>query len=204
MQEYQSLNGIEINQSDKELLNRMAQGDNEAFTTVYKRYWEDLFVTAARMLREKKEASDIVQDVFLSLWNRRGELNITGSLAAYLHTGVRYQCTHYIEKNITRKGYLAYLVETVDNYCSEDASNALQLKELQQILHKTVNSMPPKMQVVYKLSRHELRNHKEIAKDLNISVETVKKHIQHALHQIKAALVSHLLCFLIISPHYFF
>lgn len=170
---------------DGQLLQQMAGGDRQAFTELYKRYWEDLFSTAVKALREKKEAADVVQDVFLSLWNRRSELNLQGSLAAYLHTSVRYKCIHYIEKNITSRDYLVQLAEVAISSSSPNAEINLQLKEMQQTINKTVAKMPPKMQEVYKLSRQEHLSYKEISDCMSISVETVKKHIQHALHLIR-------------------
>lgn len=171
--------------TDEDLLQQMAEGNPDAFSVLYRRYWEDLFATAVKALRGKEEAIDVLQNVFLSLWNRRNELNIKGSLAAYLHTSVRYKCIHHIEKNITRRDYLVHLAEVATSTTSENADINLQLKEIAQIVNKTVAKMPAKMQEVYKLSRQEHLSHKEIADFMGISVETVKKHIQHALHLIK-------------------
>jgi len=166
----------------------MSSDDQEAFALIYRRYWEGLFITAVKALRGKQEAEDVVQDVFLSLWNRRKELDIEGSLSAYLHTSVRYKAIHYIEKNITRRDYLALLTDVAVNTLSPSAEIQLQLKEVQQTIRETVARMPPKMQEVYHLSRHEHLTHKQIAEKLGISAETVKKHIQHALQLIKTAL----------------
>jgi RNA polymerase sigma-70 factor (family 1) len=166
----------------------MSSDDQEAFTLLYRHYWKDLFITAAKVLRGKEEAADVVQDVFLSLWNRRHELNIEGSLAAYLQTSVRYKAIHYIEKNITRRDYLALFTDVAVNALPPSAEIRLQLKEVQQAIHDTVARMPPKMQEVYRLSRQEHLSHKEIADRLGISAETVKKHIQHAIHMIKLTL----------------
>lgn len=177
--------------TDEQLLQQIADDDRQAFTMLYHRYWEDLFITAAKALRGKEEAADVVQDVFLSFWNRRNELQIQGSLAAYLHTSVRYKCIHYIEKNITRRDYLVQLAEVEVSNSSMNAEINLQLKEMHQTINKTVARMPAKMQEVYKLSRQQHLSHKEIAECMGISVETVKKHIQHALHLIRANLPPH-------------
>lgn len=179
-----------IIETDAKLLRRMADGDNQAFTTLYRRYWEGLFVTAAKALRSKEEAADVVQEVFLSLWKRRNEINVQGSLSAYLHTSVRYKCIHYIEKNINRRDYLDLLTETAINISPVNPENNLQLKEMEEAINKTVLRMPAKMQEVYKLSRQQHLSHKEIADSMNISVETVKKHIQHALNLIRTDLPS--------------
>lgn len=185
-----------LHASDEQLLQQMAGGDRQTFTLVYRRYWEDLFITASKVLRGKEEAADVVQDVFLSLWNRRNELNLQGSLAAYLHTSVRYKCIHYIEKNITRRDYLVQLAEVAISSSSPNAEINLQLKEMQQIINKAVAKMPPKMQEVYKLSRQEHLSYKEISDCMSISVETVKKHIQHALRLIRKDIASYTFIFI--------
>ncbi|MBN8859859.1 MAG: RNA polymerase sigma-70 factor [Sphingobacteriales bacterium] len=174
--------------TDKELLERISENDSTAFTILYRRYWEEMFVVAVKALREKTNAADVIQDVFLSLWNRRHTLKIEGSLINYLHTAVRYKAIHHIEKNVTRRDYLAVLADVSVNWLPPNAEVDLQLEELQKALSSAVTKMPPKMQQVYILSRQQQLSHKEIAEQLSVSVETVKKHIQHALQLIKTAI----------------
>lgn len=174
--------------TDEDLLRQITAGDRHAFSTLYSRYWDELFTSAARVLRGTEEAEDVIQDVFLSLWKRREELKITGSVAGYLHTSVRYKAIHYIEKNITRRDYLTLLTNTAVETLPPDSELQLQFKELQKLISEAVAAMPPKMQQVYKLSRQQYLSHHEIAEKLGISDETVKKHIQHALAIIKATL----------------
>lgn len=174
--------------TDKEILLRIAEDDSSAFTILYHRYWEEMFVVAVKALREKTEAADIIQDIFLSIWKRRHDLKIDGHLSNYLLTAVRYKVIHYIQKHITSRDYLALLADVSVNWLPPDAEVNLQLEELQKALSTVVNRMPPKMQQVYLLSRREQLSHKEIAEQLCVSVETVKKHIQHALQLIKTAI----------------
>jgi RNA polymerase sigma-70 factor (family 1) len=174
--------------TDETLLSLVADGDKDAFTLLYRRYWQSLFTTAARALRSKTDAADVVQDIFLSIWNRRDELSVTGSLAAYLQTSVRYKVIKYVEKNIVRRDYLSLLTEMLVSYQPPDAESQLHIKELRSVIQSAVEQMPHKMREVYQLSRHNHLSHKEIAERLKISDETVKKHIQHALQIIKTAI----------------
>lgn len=174
--------------TDEILLSQVADGDKDAFTIIYRRYWQSLFTTAAKALRSKTDAADLVQDIFLSIWNRRHDLRITGSLGAYLQTSVKYSVIKYIEKNITRRDYLVLLTEMLVHYQPPDAESQLQIKELQTVIQSAVDQMPQKMREVYQLSRKHYLSHKEIAERLGISDETVKKHIQHALQIIKTAI----------------
>lgn len=177
--------------TDEALIRQIAEDNCNAFTLLYQRHSEDMLLTANKVLREKIAGADVVQEIFISLWNRRKEIQITGLVKTYLHTSVRYHCFHYMEKNITRYDYLSRFAETVKEFVSDNIIEELQLKELRQILNEAVNRLPARMQEVYKLSRDEDLSHKEIAERLSISVETVKKHIHYALQQIKSALISH-------------
>ncbi|MDF2188552.1 RNA polymerase sigma-70 factor [Paraflavitalea sp. CAU 1676] len=174
--------------TDDELLKLMHNDDQQAFTLIYRRHWEKLFVTAAKALRNGSDARDVVQDVFLSLWSRRQSLHIESSLTAYLETSVRYKAIHYIEKNITRRDYLAFLSDVIEDQFPPSPEIQLQVKQVQEAIRDTISRMPPKMREAYQLSRQEHLSHKEIAEKLGISSETVKKHIQHALQMIKTSL----------------
>lgn len=175
-------------ESEKIWLENLAAGSRDAFTNIYNCYWESMLLTAAKVLRSPDDACDVVQEVFLSLWNRRSEMVNIGSLGAYLHTSVKYKSIHFIEKNIHKRDYLALLNETAVHYLQEDPDSALQLKQLTEVINNVVEGMPPKMQAVYKLSRNHHLTHRQIAEQLGISQETVKKHIQHALEIIKIAI----------------
>ena len=169
-------------------MTRLSEDDGEAFTLIYHHYWDDLLISAAKVLREKDVAADVVQDVFLSLWNRRKEIDIKESIEAYLHTSVRYKAIHYIEKNITRDDYLQSLMDEIK--ISEESSLVyyVEQKETLQRLDEAVQKLPSRMQEVYFLSREENLNYKQIADKLGISSETVKKQIKNALKHIKVAL----------------
>ena len=174
--------------NDDSLLRLMARDNQEAFTVLYQRYWELLFVATVKVIGSKEDAADIVQEVFFALWRRRHELALTGSLAAYLQTSVKYKAISYIEKNITRRNYLGLLSSLSALNATSSPEVMLQVKQTQELIQTVINNMPPKMQRVFQFSRKEQLSHKEIAVLLNISEETVKKHIQHALQLIKAAL----------------
>ena len=174
--------------SDDALLRLMAHDNQDAFTALYRRYWEPLFVSTVKVTGSKEDAADIVQEVFFALWRRRHELALIGSLVAYLQTSVKYKAISYIEKNITRRNYLELLGSFSVASANPSAEVMLQVKQTQELIQTVIDNMPAKMQRVFQLSRREQLSHREIAALLNISEETVKKHIQHALQLIKAAL----------------
>jgi RNA polymerase sigma-70 factor (family 1) len=176
--------------SDEDLLHRMAEDDQAAFTCLYRRHWEALFISTVRVIGNREDAEDIIQEVFASLWNRRKALNLTGRLAGYLQVSVKYKAINYIDRNITRRHYLEALSRVADAGTAASPEVLLRVKEVQQLIQTVIGNMPPKMREVFQLSRREHLSHKEIAIRLGISEETVKKHIQHAMQLLRSALGS--------------
>jgi len=174
--------------SDEDLLHRMVDDDQAAFTCLYRRHWEALFISTVRVIGNREDAEDIIQEVFASLWNRRKALNLTGRLAGYLQVSVKYKAINYIDRNITRRNYLETLSRVADTGTAASPEVLLRVKEVQQLIQTVIESMPPKMREVFQFSRREHLSHKEIAIRLGISEETVKKHIQHAMQLLRSAL----------------
>ncbi|MFT3948017.1 MAG: RNA polymerase sigma-70 factor [Agriterribacter sp.] len=173
--------------SDQELLLLINAGDVQAFTVLYRRYWEELLTAAGRVLRDKDAAEDILQEVFLSIWKRHSTFSVDGSVQAYLHNAIRYKALSYLQKNITRRDYLSAF-QQVSEQLLTGADSPLHLKEIQRVIHNAVEQMPAKMKTTYMLSRHEHISHKEIARKMGVTEQTVKKQIHYALHIIKNSL----------------
>lgn len=166
--------------SDNELINLLKDGDNSAYTEIYKRYWAILFRHARKMLRNDDEAKDIVQDVFAALWVRISELNLEGSLSSYLYSAVRYKIFDLIDKKKVRGNYFASLEKFIEegDYTTD---NVIREKELAAQIEEEIAMLPLKMRQVFELSRKSDLSHKEIASKMHISDQTVKKQIHNAI-----------------------
>lgn len=174
-----------IQQSDEVLVKRLHSDDASAFAELYNRHWEKMILHVVRVLGSKEDAFDIVQEVFVSIWKRRHELDITGPPEAYLLRSVRNIAIRYIEKDITRNNYLQSLSAA---YPFEmDPSSTYEFKELQLQVDKAVAELPSKMQEVYILSRRDKLSYKEIASHMRIAENTVKKQLSNALKSLRAA-----------------
>lgn len=174
--------------ADKQLLLRLAKDDAEAFSELYEKYWNELFMLAVRMLRGEEEAADVLQDVFFSLWQRRAELSVHGSVAAYLHTSVRYKVRDYIAKNITKRDYLSLLTDTAVHTLPANSQLRLELKEAQQTIEATINRMPARVREAYRYRREQQLSYAEIGEKMGTSPETARKQVQQALNMIKGSL----------------
>lgn len=170
--------------SDNALVKLLTDGDAKAFEEIYRRHWEQLSLQVLRITGSREEARDIVQEVFVSIWKRRLEIELKGPLIVYLLKSVRNGAIRYIEKNITRNNYLHTLSDAIPLDMTTPAAQ-YDLKELQHKLDEVVAGLPPKMQEVYLLSRNEGMSYKEIADYLGIAENTVRKQLSNARKTIR-------------------
>jgi RNA polymerase sigma-70 factor, Bacteroides expansion family 1 len=175
--------------TDQTLLQQISQNDQAAFTAIYHRYWKLLFREAMNVLRAQKEAEDCVQELFISLWKRRESVTVNTSLKAYLQTAIRYKCIDRMEQQMVQGGYLKDFADFQLQYQAvPSVEDDLYARELAATIDGLMVKMPDKMREVYRLSRHGVLSHREIAERLNISEETVKKQIYLALKILKSHL----------------
>jgi len=177
------------NFDDAALLERLSLGDAAAYTEIYNLYWQKLFAVAAYKLNSLADAEEIVQDIFLELWNRRASLVITSKLSSYLSVAVSYKVINVLAKRNVQNRYQQY---AVSNMPVADFSTMqwLEFEELKDRFLNQVAQLPEKCQLVFKLSREENLSYKEIAKQLSISEKTVEAHLSKARHILKMNLTS--------------
>ena len=167
--------------SDKKLLYLIGEGNELAFSHLFERYWEELLDTAYRVTNDKDSAKDIVQEVFVEIWNKKENLDIE-NLAAYLHQSIRYTVFRYIKRNkMIIKGFEFHKSPLEINITEEE----LDFKEISQRLEHSIDQLPEQRQRVFRLSRYENLSNKQIAIKLDISVRTVESHISKALETLR-------------------
>lgn len=173
--------------SDDKLIVLLNEGDDNAFTEIYNRYWEKLFITAINRLGDTNEAREIVQDIFYKLWKRRANVQLTQSLSIYLASAVKYEVLNlFALKNRHR----LYLEHTVNNTVSisDITRQEISFTELKKELELLVNDLPEKCRMVYRLSREAGYSYHEIAQCMNISEKTVEAHLSKALRKLRSSL----------------
>lgn len=173
--------------NDLDLVKRLQQNEEEALTIIYKEYWQIMYMAAYNLVKDRSVCEDIVQEVFISLWQRREKLQIKTSLKSYLYTSTVYKVYDHFSKN--KKMLKDELFDNFENKI--EASNPetkLMHEELIRHLDAIVDSLPDKCREVYKLSRENMLSNKEIAEQLNISQRTVEGHISKALKILKESL----------------
>lgn len=171
------------NFSDEELTVLLKQEDQIAFTEIYNRYWAEMYYHTFRMLRDEDSSKDVVQDVFSTLWLKSASLNVSTKLSGHLYISVRNKVLNLVAQNKVRNDYLS----SVATFITESTNDASIFDEQQilDIVEAEIQKLPPRMKEIFELSRKDNLSHKEIAKKLNLSDQTVKKQVQNALKIIK-------------------
>lgn len=173
--------------NEQELVSRLKADDETAFKLLYDNYWEQLFISAYNLLKKKEICEDILQEIFINIWNNRKNLEIRTSLKGYLHTCVFHKVYDYFRKN--KNVFNEEFFENIDSRVqNSNPESKLIYKELVNQINATVELLPEKCQEVYKLSREKQLSHKEIAQHLNTSTKNVEAHITKALKLIKSSI----------------
>jgi len=172
--------------SDVNLFYAFKTGNNDAFSRIYELYAEPLIEYASRKLQSIEEARDLIQDLFIYLWEKRADLTINQSLRAYLFRALNRRILNHYRKNNTREEYASYLSKMEHAFTDPDQS--VEIKELQQNIQFALSKMPNKVREIYRLSREEYLSVREIAQHLNLSEQTVKNQLTTALSIIRQVL----------------
>lgn len=166
--------------SDADLIILLKSDDAMAYTVIYNRYFDSLYLHACNKLKDKEEAQDVIHELFTHLWNKRKELLIKSNLSSYLYISVRNRILDLISHQQVESKYVNSLQNFInEGHCITD--HLIREKQLANLIEKGISNLPTKMREVFELSRKEKLSHKEIAAQLNLSEQTVKKQINNAL-----------------------
>jgi RNA polymerase sigma-70 factor (family 1) len=170
--------------TDHELLCLMRSGQESGFTEIYNRYWKTLLVIAANKTGDLDDAEEIVQDIFVSLWRRKDELELTSSLKNYLAVSVKYR----VIKSLAKQNLKSRFGDTYYDVIDDSTQEWLNFDELVHRLSELVAALPEKCRLVYQLSRESGYSQKQIAEELGISEKTVEAHLGKALKTLRIGL----------------
>jgi RNA polymerase sigma-70 factor, ECF subfamily len=162
------------------LWNRVRADDTKAFESLFKQYYTKMCLFAKRYTHDITTSREIVQDVFIYLWEHRKELEIRTSVRSYLASAVRYNSIRRLEKNNKAPVFMDILPEP-----DQEFHDHLEYAELQAAILKAIEALPDQCRKVFRLSRFEQLKYTEIASNLKISVKTVEAHISRALRLIQ-------------------
>lgn len=173
--------------SDDQLATLLRQGDHDAFGVIYNRYKGVLHVHAYKKLGDLEEAKDLIQELFVNLWDKRDSLPETLNFSGYLYTTLRNRILDSIAHDKVADKYASSLQNfvTENNFITD---RHVRERELTRLIEEAVNELPPRMREVFIMSRNEGKSHKEIAETFDISESTVKNHMKGALKILRSKL----------------
>jgi len=170
--------------SDLELTELLKAKDQGAFAEIYSRYWNKLMAIAYNHTKDKSAAQEIVQELFIGLWNRRDQLEIL-NIGNYLATAIKFSIYKQIDKEKRRR-------EVENNgtgfYNYSEDEEKIEAKFLQEYINGLVEQLPEKCRLVFNYSRVQGLSIPEIANEMNISEKTVEGHLTKGLKTIKSNL----------------
>lgn len=182
---------------EQNIVDAIRLDDRRAFEQVFRESYRPLTAYAFRFVRELPTAENIVQDVFLKLWQNRHQLVITTSLAHYLFRSVRNHSLNHLDKTKVRSEYLKMQINRTED--DEDYSAFYPEIGLLDKIETAIRALPTKRQEIFRMAREEGLKYREIADQLNLSVKTVETQMTLALKQLRDALKEyhHLVLFLL-------
>ncbi|WP_291369472.1 RNA polymerase sigma-70 factor [Cyclobacterium sp.] len=166
--------------------------DEAVFEAQFKNYFKPLHAYAQALLKDGEAANEIVQTVFLKLWEKRKTLEISISLKAYLYKCVYYDSLNYLKHEKVKMKHLEENRYEMANIRSADAAYSVEDKEIQSKLNHALLRLPEKCRTVFLLSRMEELKYQEIASRLGLSVKTVEAHMGKALRTLRVELAEFL------------
>lgn len=168
--------------TEKSLLQQVSTGNESAFREIFYRYADRLGAYVFRITRSREYTEEIVQDVFLKIWMSREVLAEVENFDVYLYVVSRNQALNALRKIILerekRKEWEKTAVPVIDiTYGIDTASDE---DDLTGLIDQAINQLPDQQKRVWVLSRQQRLTHREIARELALSQETVKKYIMYA------------------------
>jgi len=182
--------------TDQELLGLLKGGDDVAFDNLYLRYWDKLYYFACKKTDDPMDAENVVQDVFVALWKRRANLNITSDFSHYLIVSVKYRIIRLFEKQRQQRLHEQQSLASYD-ILDDSTQQYLDLEELRQRLEEAVCKLPERSAMIYRLSKQDGISHKEIGQQLGISEDAVNSDLSRTKKTLMTSLRSFLHSYLL-------
>jgi RNA polymerase sigma-70 factor (family 1) len=173
--------------NDEELFDLLKQDDQKAYLEIYDRYKILLQNHAIRKLPDMNDVEDVLQELFIDLWDKRSAIHLTTGLVNYLYTAMRNRIFNLFYKRQREGNYLNSLAAAIDK--GEYVTDlSLREKEYTEIIKSEIDALPPRMREVFLLHRNEGLTYKEIAEQLGTSELTVATQIKKSLKTLRLRL----------------
>ncbi|MGF1586686.1 MAG: RNA polymerase sigma-70 factor [Bacteroidales bacterium] len=182
--------------STPNLWQKVKKGNIKAFETIYKSYFPSLCLYSYGLIPDEEFVKEIVNDVFLKLWDKRTDIEIQYGIKPYLFRCVHNACLDHmrLKKNVTQyhRTDITDKIRELADHDEEYIFQQIALKGLEEDVTISIDQLPDRCKEIFILSRYELLSYIEISERLNISVNTVKTQISRALDSLRVSLKKYL------------
>lgn len=172
------------------LVQRLIEGDEDAFCELYAAYKNRLIFFAMRFLKSREYAEDIFQDAFTVIWQGRRFINPDASFSSYLYTIVRNRILNQLRDLENQTKLKEQILEQAVDY-SNDTNNSILANDLRGLIARAMQQLTARQREIFEMSREQDMSHREIAEALGISVYTVQEHISTSLRVLRTYLEKH-------------
>lgn len=169
-----------LNTDSKLLINRLRRGEEGAYEMLFKEYYQILTVFANKYVKDIESSKEIVQDLFVHLYEKRDRLDINSSLKSYLFRSTHNRSINYINAQKIRNKYTEH-VKVSSSIGENSLENEVNKTELEHALYRAIDDLPPKCQTIFKMNRFDGLSNHEIAEKLSLSKRTIETQISKAL-----------------------
>jgi RNA polymerase sigma-70 factor (ECF subfamily) len=174
----------------------------DSFEQVFRSHFKSLHSYACTLLRDPTAAEEVVQHVFVRLWEKKEEIEIRENISVYLYRAVHNASLNQLKHLKVRSAYQSYAMRRHTPNDHEKASGKLMLGELEQRLEKALLELPEQCRTIFQLSRFEDLKYREISDKLGLSIKTVENQMGKALKLLRLKLVDFLPFLLFIINHF--
>jgi RNA polymerase sigma-70 factor (family 1) len=175
---------IDLKSSDNLLVIRIRNDSRDAFRLLYDRYNKKIYFFSLRYLGNAEEAEELVQSVFISIWEHRKSLDESMAVRSYIYRSAVNYIYNYLKKKAIRTRFIEEELEK-DEVLSNQTWDLVLFHDLEKSLNLIIKELPPQQQKIFRLSRFDGLSHDKIATQLHLSVRTVENQIHRALSIIK-------------------
>jgi len=171
---------------------RIMMGDEQAFELVYRRYFVRLCALANKFLSDPQTSEEVVQDIFLKLWENHAILRSDESAKSFLFQSVHNKSLNLLAHQKVANKYSEMIRAVYSKPEEFDVLESLMAKELNLRIEIIINDLPPECKRIFLMSRADGKKHHEIAEELKISIKTVETQIHRALKKFRIELADYM------------
>jgi RNA polymerase sigma-70 factor (family 1) len=180
---------------NRQWIEGLRSGDQDAFTAIYKKYWYQMFQVVFRKINDREAAEEIVQEIFTRLWKERSSLSIT-YLDRYLFTAVRYEIIDYLRSKISLTALEDDESVQLAAFTGSETENTVLFNDLQESISRGLQKLPLKSRNIFILNKMEYWPIAEISRHYKLSEKAVEYHLTKALKHMRFYLSEHVIIYL--------